>query len=71
MYLGRVEDGGESCQGNLSFHVEVLAAGVAAPLILQPSGKNLADSSEILDYWLDKIRALCSHLSFFQIQVFL
>lgn len=29
MNLGRVEDGGESCQGNLSFHVEVLAAGVA------------------------------------------
>lgn len=58
MYSGRVEDGGERCQGNLSFHVEVLAAGVAgtpAPLIFQLFGKNLADSSAILDYWPDKI----------------
>lgn len=50
IYLGRVEDAGESCQGNLSFCVGCQYSSTLVPLIFQPFGKNLADSSEILYY---------------------
>lgn len=61
-----MEDHGEKWPGKSVLHTEVPAcqcSGTLVQLILQPFGKNVADSSEILDYPLDKIRALHLYLA--------